>query len=123
MIILTTRELFYKKDKEPVYGVTSDDDLRPSDTMALPFQAYGAVGMARDNEDADSASSQFFLLRWQQALIPPGRNTLDGFYSNFGYITSPNVDLLRQINEGDDIKIVKARVTSGLEKLKTDTSS
>ena len=30
--------------------------------------AYGAVGMARGNEDADSGSSQFFLLKWDQVI-------------------------------------------------------
>ena len=44
-------ELFYKSDSQPVYGITSDDDLRATETMALPFQAYGALGMARGNEE------------------------------------------------------------------------
>jgi peptidylprolyl isomerase len=65
-------------DKEPVYGITSDDDMRSTETTALAFQAYGALGMARDNEQADSGSSQFFFLKWSQALVAPGRNTLDG---------------------------------------------
>jgi hypothetical protein len=38
-------ELFYKTDSEPSYGITSDDDLRATETMALPFQAYGALGI------------------------------------------------------------------------------
>lgn len=38
-------ELFYKDDKEPVYGITSDDDNRATETKALPFQAFGALGM------------------------------------------------------------------------------
>ncbi len=71
-------ELFYKPDKEPTYGITSDDDDRPNETMALPFQAYGAVGMSRDNDDPDSATTDFFFLKWKQALIAPGRNTIDG---------------------------------------------
>ncbi len=77
-------EVFYKNDKEPVYGITSDDDNRAKETKALPFQAYGALGMARE-EDPDSASSQFFFLKWLQALVAPGRNTLDGifFLNNF----------------------------------------
>jgi cyclophilin family peptidyl-prolyl cis-trans isomerase len=53
-------------------------------------------GMARNNEAADSGSSQFFMLKWNQALIAPGRNTLDGFYSSFGYITS-NEQMLSQV--------------------------
>ena len=40
-------ELFYKVDNEPTYGITSDDDLRATDAPALPFQAVGALGMAR----------------------------------------------------------------------------
>jgi peptidylprolyl isomerase len=107
-------ELFYKKDREPVYGITSDDDMRSTDAMALPFQAYGAVGMARSNEDVDSASSQFFLLKWDQALVAPGRNTLDGFYSEFGYVTE-NENLLSQITEKD--KIVSMKVVKGIDNL------
>lgn len=109
-------EIFYKQDAEPVYGITSDDDNRATETMALPFQAYGAIGMARDNAEADSGSSQFFFLKWRQALNPPGRNTLDGFYSCFGYVTSTNEQLLSQVTTDD--KIVFAKVTSGLENLK-----
>ena len=37
-------ELFYKQDGAPTYGYTSDEDMRATETMALPFQAYGAVG-------------------------------------------------------------------------------
>jgi peptidylprolyl isomerase len=109
-------EIFYKKDSEPVYGATSDDDARATDTMSLPFQAFGAVGMARGNEDVDSGSSQFFLLKWSQALIAPGRNTLDGFYSCFGYIVSPNEYLLSQMTPTD--KIVYAKVVDGMQHLK-----
>jgi peptidylprolyl isomerase len=107
-------EIFYKKDAEPVYGITSDDDLRSTDAIALPFQAYGAVGMARSNDDVDSGSSQFFFLKWNQALNPPGRNTLDGFYTCFGYVTE-NEDLLKQVTPAD--KIVSAKVVSGLSNL------
>eukprot|EP01038_Epipyxis_sp_PR26KG_P012026 gene12026-16097_t len=108
-------ELFYKGDKEPTYGVTSDDDLRATETMILPFQAYGAVGMARDNEIPDSGNTEFFMLKWKQALIAPGRNTLDGFYSCFGYVVE-NENILGQLVEGDS-KIVSAKVISGLENL------
>lgn len=108
-------ELFYKQDAEPVYGITSDDDMRATETMALPFQAYGALGMARENDDPDSASTQFFLLKWRQALIAPGRNTLDGFYSCFGYVVSDNEYLLGQVTDKDVIS--SARVLSGLDNL------
>ena len=107
-------EIFYKPDKEPTYGITSDDDNRALDTQALPFQAYGALGMARDNEDVDSAVGDFFFLKWNQALIAPGRNTLDGYYSCFGYVVE-NEDFLSQVNSDD--KIVSVKVISGIEKL------
>ena len=142
--------------------------------MILPFQAYGALGMARDNGEPDSGSSQFFFLKvgvgvyvyislvvaayhtihhylyvmrciyiqWKQALNPPGRNTLDGFYSCFGYthisysytysiisliimtflpryVTSGNEDFLDQVTTNDKIEYM--RVTSGLENLKRQT--
>eukprot|EP01036_Dinobryon_divergens_P030313 gene30313-39539_t len=109
-------ELFYKVDSEPTYGITSDDDLRSTDAPALPFQAFGALGMARDNESPDSADTQFFFLKWKQALIAPGRNTLDGFYSCFGYVTR-NEDLLSQLEEGGGDYIVSAQVVRGLENL------
>lgn len=114
-------ELFYKRDKEPVYDITSDDDMRATETMALPFQAYGALGMARDNDNdsgssTDSASSEFFFLKWKQALVPPGRNTLDGYYSSFGYVTE-NGDLLGQVTEPPGATIQSAKVIEGLENL------
>ena len=70
--------------------------------------------MARGNEDNDSGSSQIFMLKWQQALIAPGRNTLDGFYSCFGYVVN-NADYLSQINPTS--KIVSAKVVQGLDNL------
>jgi peptidylprolyl isomerase len=109
-------EIFYKQDSEPVYGATSDEDNRATETMALPFQAYGAIGMARDNSENDSGSSQFFFLKWKQALNPPGRNTLDGFYSCFGYITSTNELFLDQVTTDD--KIVSMKVIDGLQNLR-----
>ena len=102
-------EIFYKNDKEPVYGITSDDDNRAKETKALPFQAYGALGMARE-EDPDSASSQFFFLKWLQALVAPGRNTLDGYYSCMGYVVE-NEQILKQLQVGD--KIVYGKVIEG----------
>ena len=104
-------ELFYKLDEEPTYSITSDDDGRALDTQKLPFQAYGAIGVAR-GDDVDSGSEDFFFLKWRQALVAPGRNTLDGYYSCLGYVVSDNVDLLSQVEE-KGAKIVSARVVSG----------
>ncbi len=38
-------EIFVKGDKEPLYGSTTEDDLRGYAATVLPFQAYGALGM------------------------------------------------------------------------------
>jgi peptidylprolyl isomerase len=105
-------EIFYRYDTEPTYGITSDDDNRATEALALPFQADGALGMARLNDDADSGTSNFFIFKFNQALNPPGRNTLDGFYSLFGYVTS-NEELLEQVTIDD--KIVSMKVIDGLE--------
>jgi cyclophilin family peptidyl-prolyl cis-trans isomerase len=42
------------------------------------FIAYGAMGMARDEFEPDSASSQFFWLLFESDLTPAGKNLLDG---------------------------------------------
>ena len=111
-------ELFYKNDKQPTYSYTSDDDMRATEAMSLPFQAYGALGMAHDPEDVNTASSQFFFLKWDQGLVAPGRNTLDGSSTCFGYVTSDNVGLISQVNKGD--KIVSMKVVQGIENLFVD---
>ncbi len=51
-------EIFVTQDESPMYGVTTEDDGRGYSATRLPFQAYGAVGMAREEYVADSASSQ-----------------------------------------------------------------
>ena len=38
----------------------------------LPFNAYGALGMAREERDNDSASSQWFWLLFDSDLTPAG---------------------------------------------------
>jgi cyclophilin family peptidyl-prolyl cis-trans isomerase len=47
--------------------------MRATEGFANPFQAVGALGMIHDPEDNDSASSQFFFLKWDQGLVAPGR--------------------------------------------------
>ena len=110
-------ELFYKKDVAPTYGYTSDEDMRSTESMADPFQAYGALGMAHDAEDVNTASSQFWFLKWDQSLVPPSRNTLDGSQTCFGYVTK-NQDLLSQVRQGD--KITSMRVVEGAENFFTN---
>jgi len=107
-------EVFVRGDKAPMYGVTFDDDGRGGYASALPFNAYGALGMAREEYDADSASSQWFWLLFDSDLTPAGKNLLDGRYACFGY-TTEGARLLSDVKEGD--LIVSAKVTAGLDNL------
>ena len=107
-------ELFYKRDSKPTYEYTSDEDMRATEGFSLPFQAYGALGMEHDPEDVNTGSSKFWFLRWDQALVSPGRNTLDGSHACFGYAIK-NQELLKQILSGDKIETMK--VVDGLENL------
>ena len=109
-------EVSLKGDKELLYGITSEDDGRGYAAAVLPIQAYGALGMAREEYEADSASSQFFWLLFESDLTPAGKNLLDGRYSCFGY-TVEGADLLKAVKEGD--VVASAKVTNGLENLKT----
>jgi peptidylprolyl isomerase len=84
----------------------------------LPFQSYGALGMARSEFEANSASSQFFWLLFESDLTPAGKNMLDGRYACFGY-TVDGADLLKGVKEGDII--VSAKVVKGLENLATNS--
>ncbi|GMH65758.1 hypothetical protein TrLO_g14499 [Triparma laevis f. longispina] len=108
-------ELFYKKDTSPTYHYSSDDDLRATESFADPFQSVGALGMVHEPEDNDSANSEFFFLKWDQGLVAPGRNTLDGSSACFGYVVE-NQGALEQIKSND--VITKATVISGIENLK-----
>jgi peptidyl-prolyl cis-trans isomerase B (cyclophilin B) len=69
----------------------------------------GAVAMAR-SQAVDSASAQFYITL---AELP----FLDGSYAVFGYVTS-GMEAVDAIQQGD--RIETARVTAGLENLKTE---
>lgn len=88
---------------EPVYGKT----LEPGTAPVLKH-TRGAVAMAR-SQFPDSASSQFYF-----TLADLG--FLDGQYAVFGYVTR-GMDVVDEIQQGD--RIETARVTAGLENLKT----
>ena len=104
-------EVYVQGDKQPIYGATFDDDGRGGYAAALPFNAYGALGMAREEYDADSASSQFFWLLFDSDLTPAGKNLLDGRYACFGY-TVDGARLLSDVKEGDIIVSAKVRQKS-----------
>jgi len=103
-------EIALKGEKELLYGTTSEDEGKGYAATVLPFQSYGALGMARSEYENDSASSQFFWLLFESDLTPAGKNLLDGRYSCFGY-TVENADLVKGVTEGDIIK--EAKVIKG----------
>mmetsp|Transcript_35660 Transcript_35660/g.114027 ORF Transcript_35660/g.114027 Transcript_35660/m.114027 type:complete len:441 (+) Transcript_35660:98-1420(+) len=97
-------EISLAADKQnPLYGATTEDIGKGATPVSLPFQAYGALGMARDEYEADSASSQFFWLLFDSDLTPAGKNFLDGRYSAFGY-TVKGEDFLSDVAVGDLIE-------------------
>ena len=107
-------EIMVKGDKQPMWGSTTEEDMRGYAATTLPFQSFGALGMARTEFDDDSASSQFFWLLFDSDLTPAGKNLLDGAYACFGY-TVEGADFLKDIKEGDII--VSASVIEGKEHL------
>lgn len=107
-------ELSFKGDKDLVFGSTSEEEGRGAAAATLPFQSYGALGMARGEFEPNSASSQFFWLLFESDLTPAGKNMLDGRYTCFGY-TVDGADLLKAVREGDVIST--AKVTKGAENL------
>ena len=68
---LVPLEVYVKGDKEPIYSTTFDDDGRGGYAAALPFNAYGALGMAREEYNVDSASSQVLAPRTSRLPCSP----------------------------------------------------
>lgn len=99
-------EIAIKGEKDLLYASSTEDDGRRQAETVLPFQAYGALGMAREEFDAESASTQFFWLLFESDLTPAGKNLLDGRYTCFGY-TVEGADLLRALRETDVIASAK----------------
>lgn len=108
-------EVFARGDKEPLYGLTLEDDGRGGVQTVLPFTSFGTMAMAREEFTADSASSQFFWFLFEPDLTPAGRNLLDGRYCVFGYVTDGEF-FLRDVKVGDVIE--SARVVRGAENLR-----
>lgn len=107
-------EILAQGDKEPVYGITFEDLGRPLDQPVLPFSSYGAMAMARPNDEPNGGSSQFFFFLFEPELTPAGINLLDGRYAIFGYVVEGN-NVLGKLTTDD--KIISAKVVSGLENL------
>ena len=107
-------EILAEGDKEPTYGITLEAAGRYTDMPVLPFSAFGALAMARPENEVNGGSSQFFFFLFEPELTPAGRNLLDGRYSVFGYLTEGK-EVLDQLKAGD--KIESAKVTQGRENL------
>ena len=112
-------EVLVKGDELPVYGDTLEELGRYLDEPAIPFNAYGAVALARPANDPNGGSSQFFFFKFDTEITPPGYNLMDGRYSVFGYLTEGK-EVLEELTEGD--KIISAKVIDGIENLKEPDS-
>ncbi len=107
-------EVLVQGDPEPVYEITLEDLGRYLDTPALPFNAYGAIALARPEDDPNGGSSQFFFFKFDTELTPPGYNLMDGRYAVFGYVIEGK-EVLEKLNAED--KIISVKVIDGLENL------
>lgn len=108
-------EVLVKGDDLPVYGETLEELGRYLDQPAIPFNAYGAMALARPGDDPNGGSSQFFFFKFDTEVTPPGYNLMDGRYSVFGYLTEGK-EVLEELTAGD--KIISAKVIEGIENLK-----
>ena len=113
-------EVLVKGDEMPVYGETLEELGRYLDVPAIPFNAYGAVALARPANDPNGGSSQFFFFKFDTEITPPGYNLMDGRYSVFGYLTKGK-EILEELTAGD--KIISAKVVEGSENLKQPSSA
>jgi len=107
-------EILVKGEELPFYGTTLEELGLYLPELALPFNAYGAVALARPDTEANGGSSQFFFFKFDGELTPPGFNLMDGRYSVFGYLVEGK-DTLDKLTDQD--KIISAKVVDGLENL------
>ncbi|NJQ98337.1 MAG: peptidylprolyl isomerase, partial [Hydrococcus sp. CSU_1_8] len=84
------------------------------DQPVIPFNAYGAMALARPGDDPNGGSSQFFFFKFDTEVTPPGYNLMDGRYSVFGYVVDGK-EVLDKLTDKD--KIISAKVVAGLDNL------
>lgn len=113
-------EVLVKGDELPVYGETLEELGRYLDVPAIPFNAYGAIALARPADDPNGGSSQFFFFKFDTEITPPGYNLMDGRYSVFGYLIEGK-EVLEELTAGD--KIISAKVIDGLDNLKEPSTA
>lgn len=107
-------EIMQKGDTEAIYEFTLEDLGIYLPEITLPFNAYGALALARPTEDVNGGSSQIFFFKFDTELSPPGFNLMDGQYSVFGY-TTKGKDVLEALSKQDSI--ISAKLTKGAENL------
>lgn len=107
-------EVLVKSDPLPIYEMTLEDAGLYLPELALPFNAFGAVALARPDQDPNGGSSQFFFFKFDSELTPPGFNLMDGRYSVFGYVVKGK-ETLEKLSEKD--KVISAKVIAGSENL------
>ncbi len=107
-------EILVEGEDEPLYGMTLEDAGLYLDKPVIPFNAYGAMALARPAADPNGGSSQFFFFKFDNELTPPGFNLMDGRYSVFGYLVEGK-NVLQNLTEND--KIISAKVIDGLSNL------
>ncbi|MGB2924392.1 MAG: peptidylprolyl isomerase [Limnothrix sp.] len=109
-------EIMQKGDSEATYGDTLEEFGVYLPVVELPFNAYGALALARPADDPNGGSSQIFFFKFDTELAPPGFNLMDGRYSVFGY-TTEGKDVLESLSKAD--KIISAKVVKGANNLVT----
>lgn len=107
-------EILVKGEELPFYGTTLEELGFYLPKLALPFNSYGAVALARPDTETNGGSSQFFFFKFDNELTPPGFNLMDGRYSVFGYLVGGK-DTLDKLTDKD--KIISAKVVNGAENL------
>ncbi|AUC60341.1 Peptidyl-prolyl cis-trans isomerase [Cyanobacterium sp. HL-69] len=107
-------EILVKGESEPIYGFTTEDVGMYLAEPVLPFNAYGAVALARPSSDPNGGSSQFFFFKFDTEVTPPGYNLMDGRFAVFAYVTD-GAEVLEKLTPED--KIISAEVIEGAENL------
>lgn len=107
-------EILEKGQEEPIYGMTLEDAGIYLPELALPFNAYGAVALARPPINPNGGSSQIFFFKFDSELTPPGFNLMDGRYAVFGY-TVEGQEVLKKLTDKD--KVLSVKVIDGLDNL------
>ena len=107
-------EVLVKSEPQPIYEMTLEEAGLYLPDLALPFNAFGAVALARPDQDPNGGSSQFFFFKFDSELTPPGFNLMDGRYSVFGYVVKGK-ETLEKLSEKD--KVISAKVIDGSENL------